>query len=212
MRAATIVDMDRATNRNDIQRVLIAGDTHGNTKWVTHLTEIAARSGCPVIIQVGDFGYFPDHPDGPQFISAVDGACEANDVELWFIDGNHDDHRSLAELEHGHVPVRVAEHVTYLPRGTRLHLGGCALGFLGGAFSVDWRDRTAGIDWWQREVTGTDDVARLGTDRLDVLIAHDAPAGVNLLSSWRLPPRTRSAPTTSAHWSRRRRRPLRPDC
>ncbi|MGE0306865.1 MAG: metallophosphoesterase [Acidimicrobiia bacterium] len=140
--------MDRAaTNRDDIGRVVIVGDTHGNTKWVKHLTHVAARSDCPVIIQVGDFGYFPDHCDGPRFLSMVDRACSANDVELWFIDGNHDDHTSLAELEHGHVPVRVAEHVTYLPRGTRLYLGGCALGFLGEAFSVDWRDRTAGIDW-----------------------------------------------------------------
>ena len=176
-----------ATHGDDIGRVLIAGDTHGNTKWVEHLTDVAARSNCPVIIQVGDFGYFPEHRDGPRFLSMIDRACEANGVELLFIDGNHDDHTSLAELEHGHVPIHVAEHVTYLPRGTRLHLGGCALGFLGGAFSVDWRDRTAGIDWWHHEVTDTDDVTRLGTERLDVLIAHDAPSGVGLLSSWKLP-------------------------
>ena len=168
-------------------RVLIAGDTHGNTKWVKHLIDAAARNDCPVIIQVGDFGYFPDHRDGPRFLSAVDQACAANGVELWFIDGNHDDHTSLVELEHGHIPVDVAEHVTYLPRGRRLHLGGRRFGFLGGAFSVDWRDRTAGIDWWHHEVTDTDDVARLGTEQLDVLITHDAPAGVALLSSWRLP-------------------------
>ena len=186
--AATLIGMDRAFNyRDDVRRVLIAGDTHGNTKWVKHLTEVAARSDCQVIIQVGDFGYFPDHRDGPRFLSAVDQACAANGVELWFIDGNHDDHTSLAELEHGHIPVNVTEHVTYLPRGTRLHLGGRTFGFLGGAFSVDWRDRTAGIDWWHHEVTDTDDVARLGTERLNVLITHDAPAGVDLLSSWRLP-------------------------
>ena len=101
--------MDSAADpRDHIRRVLIAGDTHGNTKWVTHLTEVAARSDCPVIVQVGDFGYFPDHRDGPRFLSAVDQACAANGVELWFIDGNHDDHTSLAELEHGHLPVRVA--------------------------------------------------------------------------------------------------------
>ena len=165
--------MDSATNyRDDVGRVLIAGDTHGNTKWVKHLTEVAARNDCPVIIQVGDFGYFPDHRDGPRFLSAVDQACAANGVELWFIDGNHDDHTSLAELEHGHIPVQVAEHVTYLPRGTRLHVGGRTFGFLGGAFSVDWRDRTAGIDWWHHEVTDTDDVARLGPEQLDVLITR----------------------------------------
>lgn len=187
-RTVTIVVMDRAfTNRDEVRRVLIAGDTHGNTKWVQHLARVAARSDCPVIIQVGDFGYFPDHRDGPRFISDVDRACAATNVELRFIDGNHDDHTSLAELEHGHVPVHVAEHVTYLPRGTRLQLSERTFGFLGGAFSVDWRDRTAGIDWWHHEVTDTDDVARLGTERLDVLIAHDAPAGIELLSSWKLP-------------------------
>ena len=180
--------MDRtAADREDVRRVLIAGDTHGNSKWVAHLTDVAADSGCPVIIQVGDFGYFPDHSDGPRFLTAVDNACETNGIELWFIDGNHDDHTSLSELEHGHQPTRIAEHVTYLPRGTRLNLGGCRFGFLGGAFSIDWRDRTLGIDWWQHEVTDTDDIARLGDDALDVLITHDSPAGINLLSSWRLP-------------------------
>lgn len=180
--------MERAADsRDDIRRVLIAGDTHGNTKWVKHLIDVAASSDCPVIIQVGDFGYFPDHRDGPRFLSNVDQACATNGLELWFIDGNHDDHTSLTELEHGHVPIRVAEHITYLPRGTRLRLGGCTFGFLGGAFSVDWRDRTAGIDWWQHEVTDAGDVARLGEEPLDVLIAHDAPAGVDLPSSWRLP-------------------------
>lgn len=180
--------MERAADsRHEVRRVLLAGDTHGNTRWVKHLTDVAVRSDCPIIVQVGDFGYFPDHRDGPRFLSNVDQACAANGVELWFIDGNHDDHTSLVELEHGHVPVNVAERITYLPRGTRLGVGGCTFGFLGGAFSVDWRDRTAGVDWWQHEATDFDDVARLGEEPLDVLISHDAPAGVNLLSSWRLP-------------------------
>ena len=176
-----------AAQRDDVRRVLIAGDTHGNSKWVAHLADIAARAGCAVIIQVGDFGYFPDHPGGPRFLTALDGACEINGVELWFIDGNHDDHTSLAELDHGHEPANISEHVTYLPRGTRLNVGGCRFGFLGGAFSIDWRDRTPGIDWWQHEVTDVDDLARLGDDGLDVLITHDSPEGINLLSSWRLP-------------------------
>ena len=87
--------MEGATTHRDVRRVLIAGDTHGNTKWVKHLTEVAARNDCPVIIQAGDFGYFPDHRDGPRFLSAVDQACAANGVELWFIDGNHDDGAAL---------------------------------------------------------------------------------------------------------------------
>ena len=57
------------STRDEIRRVLIAGDTHGNTAWVEALTTRAAEQGCPLIIQVGDFGYFPDHPDGPRFLA-----------------------------------------------------------------------------------------------------------------------------------------------
>ena len=85
------------TSRDDARRVLIAGDTHGNTSWVETLARKAAEQGCPIIIQVGDFGYFPDHPGGPRFLTAVDTACAVNGVELWFIDGNHDDHFALAK-------------------------------------------------------------------------------------------------------------------
>jgi len=70
------------TSRDELRRVLIAGDTHGNTAWVETLTRTAAAQECPVMIQAGDFGYFPSLPDGPRFLAAVDAACAANDVEL----------------------------------------------------------------------------------------------------------------------------------
>jgi predicted phosphodiesterase len=174
------------TSRDEVRRVLIAGDTHGNTAWVETLTRKAAEQCCPIIIQVGDFGYFPDHPGGPRFLTAVDTACAVNGVELWFIDGNHDDHFALADHRERDTPIALTDHVTYIPRGARIALGGRVFGFLGGAFSVDWRDRTHGIDWWPNEKTDHSDVARLGGGELDVLITHDAPAGIDL-STWRLP-------------------------
>jgi Icc-related predicted phosphoesterase len=180
--------MDHAiTDRDDVRRVLIAGDTHLNTAWLNRLVDAAAENDCTVIVQVGDFGYFPEHRDGLRYLTAVEHSCAINGVELWFIDGNHDDHTSLANLDHNHLPVAVSDHVTYLPRGTRRRLGGAVFGFVGGAFSIDWRDRVAGRDWWPNEMTEASDVARLGLDPLDVLITHEAPAGVNLLSSWKLP-------------------------
>jgi predicted phosphodiesterase len=167
------------TSRDDTRRVLIAGDTHGNIAWVETLTRKAAQQGCPIIIQVGDFGYFPDHPGGPRFLTAVDTACAVNGVELWFIDGNHDDHFALTEHRGRDTPVALTDHVAYIPRGTRIALAGRVFGFLGGAFSVDWRDRRHGIDWWPNETTDHSDVALLGGDQLDVLITHDAPAGID---------------------------------
>ena len=179
--------MDAAiTSRDDVRRVLVAGDTHGNTPWVEELARTAAEQGCPVIIQAGDFGYFPDLPEGPLFLDAVDATCAANDVELWFIDGNHDDHSALAEHRQADTLVRLTDHVAYIPRGARLEVGGVRIGFLGGAFSVDWRYRTHGIDWWSQETTDQSDVSRLGAQRLDVLVTHHAPAGPDL-ADWVLP-------------------------
>ncbi len=41
------------------RRVLLAGDTHGNGRWVGHLCKLARRHGCEVILQLGDFGFWP---------------------------------------------------------------------------------------------------------------------------------------------------------
>lgn len=174
------------TTRDDIRRVLIAGDAHGNTAWVETLTKKAAERSCPIIIQVGDFGFFPGRPWGPRFLGAVDTACRDSGVELWFIDGNHDDHFALAQHRESDAPVTLTDRVAYIPRGARVTLGDRAFGFLGGAFSVDWRDRTHGVDWWSNERTDHADAARLGEDRLDILIAHEAPAGIEF-SARRLP-------------------------
>jgi hypothetical protein len=51
--------MDAAiTPRDDVRRVLVAGDTHGNTASVQGLIHTAAAHDCPIVSQVGDFGYF----------------------------------------------------------------------------------------------------------------------------------------------------------
>ena len=55
-------------------------------------------------------GYFPDHRDGLRFPPNVDRrGCATSGVDLWFIDGNHDDHTSLVALGHGPTLSRPAE-------------------------------------------------------------------------------------------------------
>jgi hypothetical protein len=176
------------TCRAGLQRILVAGDTHGNSRWACYLATLAAANECELIIQVGDFGYFPNMIGGDGFLDDVDLALATHGVEMWFIDGNHDDHAALAEHRGCSGPVAIRERIGYLPRGCRLRLGGLDFGFLGGAFSVDWRDRRVGHDWWPAEIVDRDDVALLGTASLDVLVTHDAPAGIHFNSGWRLPP------------------------
>lgn len=172
----------------DLPRILLAGDTHANAGWIGHLCRVARAHDCGLIVQVGDFGYFPTHRTGRAFLNATQRAGTQHGVHVAFIDGNHDDHTELAMLRGGSsAPVDVSSHITYLPRGTRLDIGGRMFGFLGGAFSVDWRSRTPGRSWWPEETIDVADVDRLGRAPLDVLVTHDAPAGLDLPSSWRLP-------------------------
>lgn len=104
--------------------------------------------------------------------------------------GNHDNWETLDRLpveEDGLATYR--SNIRILPRGSRTQICGLVVGGLGGAFSVDQGHRTEGRDWWRNEEPTAEEAQRLITDGpVDVLITHDAPAGVPLRSQFDLPP------------------------
>lgn len=185
-------------------RVLVAGDTHGDTEWARSLTKVAGKRGASTVIQVGDFGYWPrmktssrrSHAEA--FLGTISRSCEAFGVAEWIVlDGNHDDHDGLAErCAYGLDDEGFASlwsHVRYAPRGHRFELGGARFGTLGGAVSLDaWIEQTGfdfgtgrryrvGWDWFpDREAPKLSDVEHLGTDPVDVLLAHEAPSAVDM--------------------------------
>lgn len=171
----------------DDSRVLVAGDWHGATPWAVTVLERAADLGVSTIVQLGDLGmWMPGR--GRRMAEEVDVAGRRTGVRLVFVDGNHDPHARLRQLPVGSDGLaRVGQHVFYAPRGSRLDWAGRTLGVLGGAFSVDRAHRTEGLDLWAdlEEVTA-EDVARLGAGPVDVLLTHEAPAGVELRASLRV--------------------------
>lgn len=180
---------------------MVAGDTHGDGEWAETLTKLAGRHDASVVVQVGDFGFWPrmatksGQSHAEYYLERIGAACARWGVDKWlFIDGNHDDHFSLAQKEIGldgfkHLHPRVH----YAPRGHRFEITGVRFGALGGAVSLDaWAEQggyvfggtpyQAGWDWFPKDETPTvNDVTRLvaGGD-LDVLLAHDSPYGVDL--------------------------------
>lgn len=131
-------------DRSDL--VLVAGDTHGNALHVYYLFERALNLDADKVLVVGDFGYWEHRPEGVAFLDVCSDLAVSNDITLYFIDGNHENHTMLREvygpdgLAHKPSPEgfwRIREGVYYIPRGCRWEWNGHRLMGLGGAYSVD---------------------------------------------------------------------------
>lgn len=163
------------------ERILMVGDLHGNWPWVLtrllpHIDEV-----CPdLIVQVGDFGYWPHMVWGRKWIRLWTSALAERDLHLWWIDGNHEDFDSLLKRpideRTGRRPL--SERVHHLPRGHRWAWKGLEWVALGGAVSVDRWSRTAGSDWFPQEAVTEADVLRACEGGpAHVVVAHDSPWG-----------------------------------
>lgn len=165
---------DRPQNGPDM-RVLLAGDWHGNNDFSTKVLRLAHDLACPTVLQLGDFGLWPGRED--RWLDHLDTQAAAAGVDLYWIDGNHENHAALEALTKpstGLVPMR--DHVTWASRGARWDWAGVRFGALGGAVSADRFLRREGHNWWPGEAAAQADVDRLGDAPLDVLATHAAPS------------------------------------
>jgi hypothetical protein len=161
------------------------GDWHGATGWGITAIRSAAREGVRHAIHVGDFGL--------DWLGGMHGRMEAK-LNRYLVDfgmtltispGNHDNWEYLARLEPGEDGTcQVRSNINVLPKGGRTQIEGLTVGALGGAFSVDLEHRREGRDWWaNEEPTEVEARALIDGGPVDILITHDAPAGVPLGSS-----------------------------
>lgn len=160
-------------------KTLLVGDIHGDFQVINALI----RDEKPdMIIQVGDFGYWPRLPDHgwpPYDPPLLNGG-----VPVHWCDGNHEDHYVLSEIaESGEVEV--LPNVYYQPRGSVLTLqDGRNVLFFGGAASGDKWSRIEGRDWFQSEVPTLKDIDRIPDDiKIDIVISHTAPLRFKVRSS-----------------------------
>lgn len=174
----------------DPNQVLIAGDWHGNTAWAVNVVEHMPRfvpEGRRLILHTGDFGVWPGVAGALYLTDLTEALIRAN-TELWFVDGNHEDHHRLTSLmaarpehERRTSPYPISSNIFWLPRGYRWSWHDRTWLALGGATSVDRPVRTPGVDWWAHEAIEYSDV-RAATDPgpADVMVTHDCPQGVPL--------------------------------
>lgn len=157
-------------------RVVVAGDWHGNIGWIRAAMPTiggAART----VIHVGDFGLFNDQ----SFFRELDRLAKRAGVERILVTpGNHESWARLVALfdAHPRKAIRLSEVVWVLPRGFRFQIGDRKFVSLGGAPSIDRGYRKEGVDWWPEEMITDGDVARtIEGGWADVMIAHDTVDG-----------------------------------
>jgi len=163
------------------QRVLVAGDWHGNAVWAATCCRLASRHDCEALLQLGDFGIW-DPQRTEDFLDRIEEAAGEAGIIVFAIGGNHENYDLVDEIESGEADddgfFVLRPHVRWIPRGHRWEWTGVRFGALGGAFSIDHRQRITGVSWWPlREEVRPSDLYRLGDGALDVLVTHDVPLG-----------------------------------
>lgn len=161
------------------QRVMFAGDIHGNMKHAEWVIAHASANDCTHIISVGDFGYWVHLPFGRQFVNRVAKLAEKAQIKFLWIDGNHENHdllRDLTDKFGTDNPIPTPnEWLQYIPRGCRFTIAGNIIMGYGGAYSVDWLQRVEGQTWWRGELINPFDVDLLDDEIVDILVTHEAP-------------------------------------
>jgi hypothetical protein len=178
-------------------RIVVAGDWHGNRHWavkvIRRLPQLLPGEQRRVILQLGDFGIWPD-AGGKRYLSAVSSVLGEVSAELWFVDGNHEDFSQLESLGGDTLPdgrVPVLPGIYHLPRGHRWAWHGRRWLACGGGVSLDRACRREGGDWWpQEEITDEQERALTAAGMADVMVCHDCPAAV-----------AHSFPRPPAEWS-----------
>lgn len=154
-------------------KILFLGDTHANIKLVNQAVNVSKNTKIDLIIQVGDFGYFPNLI--PTFLEQFNSS-----VPFYFIDGNHEDHLSLKAYQELDTPIEVKDNLFYCPRGIIHKIEGYNFLFMGGATSIDWRVRTPGVDYFTEENISQGQLMRCQSrlsnySKIDVMVTHESP-------------------------------------
>lgn len=165
------------------EKIIVAGDWHGNTLWALHVIDTATRllegEKRRLILHLGDFGIWPG-PAGQRYVYQLRKACKEAGVTIGFIDGNHEDFTQLHRFDIRKALAEPSPGVYWLPRNTRWTWHGRTWHALGGAVSVDRAIRHEGISWWpEEEITRSQAWEAIEMGPADVMITHDCPAGVH---------------------------------
>lgn len=164
------------------------GDTHGNRGFTKDAINVAASLGVNRLVQVGDFGWWPNVNNGQKFLGEIGKHAVHMRMPFYWMAGNHEDHDRLDEMVESEIaskgldpdpsvaPFIHGKRITHIRSGARWEWDGVTFGALGGAYSIDRKFRTKhsyAYGWFPREMP--DPALIPGIGKVDVLFTHEAP-------------------------------------
>jgi hypothetical protein len=151
------------------KRIMVLGDVHA--EWPS-LNALIKKESPDLIIQLGDFGFFPRL----NFFGCGDlSKINLMGADLIFCGGNHEDWETLIEIETSEN-LELVPNLFYAPRCSTLLLpDGREMIFLGGAVSIDRCFRKEGIDWFRQEIIPESVMYNLPDRKIDIIASHTTP-------------------------------------
>ena len=161
--------------KNKTNKILLVGDVHG---YWSYLNQIINKQKPDMVLQVGDFGYFPNFNE--HNYNYINGQIKNHNIPIYWCDGNHEDHISIRKIMKEKGYLEVAPYVYYMKRGHVQELpDGRKVLWIGGAWSVDWQYRVDGRDWFREEELlaerDIDNVFDIKVGDIDIVISHTCP-------------------------------------
>lgn len=148
------------------------GDVHGDFHTESKLAK-AIKNHIPensLLVQVGDFalGFFDPEIEFDR-IDYLNDLCKKKDCFLFVIRGNHQWPERHKQLEDVFSNVKFIQDYSYYK------INNLDIGFVGGAISIDRKDREEGLDYWKDEIF---ELKLEKIQKCDILFTHSAPEWV----------------------------------
>jgi len=161
-----------------VDRIGILGDLHGDLEHLVVVSRTMEARGIHVLLQLGDFGFIWPGTNWGHALDRIENRLRKSGQVLYFVDGNHEDFTTLNAFPISANGLRrVRPSIIHIPRGWRTTLAHArTFAAMGGANSIDRGLREEGVSWWPEESITDADLEQLGTEPVDILVGHDAPA------------------------------------
>ncbi len=170
-------------------RLFLTGDTHGGLSAAklseTNWPEQKKLCRDDLLVILGDFGFIWSNEPNRIESYWLKVFNEVN-YRLAFVDGNHENHDRLAELDEvefqGGIAGKVCENVWHLKRGEIYRMGEKDIFVMGGADSIDKFMRNPGTSWWENEIPSPEEMEHgfqnleRNNNRVDYIFTHTLPS------------------------------------